>query len=125
VKNGSLMSWIKLAGSVVLIGLAGIVAVVCLIGSGMTACSYAGSRTENVMATIHVGDTRESVIAKMGTPSDIEPPFAKYGRYDAQKCQGECVERLWYEHRLCLDETWSVELDKSNNVIATGHVVSP
>jgi len=78
-----------------------------------------------VLDTIHVGDTRETVIAKMGAPSDIEPPFTKYGRYDAKKCQGDCVERLWYEHRICLDEAWLVELDKNNKVITTGHVVSP
>lgn len=104
---------------------AAIFVVMCLFGLTMVACSYIGTRTQKVLDTIHVGDTKEAVIAKLGTPSDIEPPFTDYGRYDAKKCQGDCVERLWYEHRICLDEAWLVELDKNNKVISTGHVVSP
>jgi hypothetical protein len=125
MKNDSFKSWRKTLGCIVLLVLAFGFGVACLLGAGLGMCSYKSSATEKVFDTIHVGDTKEAVVAKMGAPSDIEPPFAKYGRYDAQKCQGACVERLWYEHRICLDEAWLVELDKNNKVIATGHIVSP
>jgi hypothetical protein len=78
-----------------------------------------------VFDTIHVGDTRESVISKMGTPSHIERSDAVYRKIYAKQCEGTCAERLWWEHRMCLDEAWIVELDKNNTVTAVNGLFSP
>jgi hypothetical protein len=125
MKNDSPKSWLKIAYGVVLIGLASIFILICLYGATMVACDYERSATRKVFDTIHVGDTKESVISKMGTPSHIETSDAVYRDIYEKKCQGGCAERLWWEHRICLDEAWIVELDKDNKVSAVDGIFSP
>jgi hypothetical protein len=93
-------------------------AVFCLtmitLAIGLPACTFLAGRTDKVFDTIRVGDTKESVISKMGTPSRIHP---------RDQCTGACVHRLWYDSP-CLD-VWLVDLDKNNKVIEKDREFSP
>jgi len=99
-------------------------AVVVLFVLGMGACSVVGAWTGKAMDKIQVGDSKAAVIAEMGSPSVIETSTLRYSRYTDHACDGACMERLWYEHRVC-DEAWWVELDKQYKVIDKGRVFSP
>lgn len=91
----------------------------------MVACDYERSATMKVFKTIHVGDSKESVITKMGKPTHVETSDAVYRELYAKKCEGVCSERFWWEHRVCLDEAWIVELNKADQVSAVSGIFSP
>jgi hypothetical protein len=109
-----------------LVALAGLFALICLFGIGIAACSYGDAHTQQRFDNVFVGATKEAVIVAMGMPSHVETPDALYEHnYAGRKCEGACVERLWYEHRLCLDEAWVFDLDKKHMVISKDHISSP
>jgi hypothetical protein len=75
---------------------------------------------------VKIGDTAESVIARLGSPSVRETPEKPFLRYASTKCQMPCVERLWFESRLALDiEAWSVSLGNDASVVEKYHWVLP
>lgn len=91
-----------------------------------SSCTYTSSRRNKAFDSVGVGDTKEAVIQKMGSPSVREVPGALFSRYASQQCQERCAERLWYENRLSLDtEAWSFELDKIGQVVEKTRWVSP
>lgn len=108
----------KTVNKAVIAALTAISAVFCsavlTLAIGFPACTFLSGRTDKVFDTIQVGDTKESVISKMGTPSRVHP---------RDRCTGACVERLWYDSP-CLD-VWLVDLDKNNKVIEKDREFSP
>lgn len=91
-----------------------------------TTCSYISKIKSDAFELIKVGDTKDSVIEKLGKPSHIEKPGVLFSRYASYQCKHPCVERLWFENMLSMAiEAWSVEVDKNNLVISTGHWLSP
>jgi hypothetical protein len=90
------------------------------------ACTYFSKKTENVFETIHIGDTKDSVIAKLGRPTDIQFPNGVPVNSVSSDCHGLCVERLRYSFLLCLDlDEWHVDIDRTNHVIQAQHLISP
>lgn len=91
------------------------------------ACSYKSHMRNSAFDAVQVGDTEATVIARFGTqPSVRENPSSLFSRYASHPCSGECAERLWFENRLSLDtEAWSVELNKSRQVIKKSRWISP
>jgi hypothetical protein len=88
-------------------------------------CSYISENWSDKFKRIHIGDTKATVIAVFGKPTNTELPDIVYPSYGYRECQDPCVERLWYRNRLGLDEAWEFEIDKDNRVIDTGYWVSP
>lgn len=97
------------------------------VAASIGACSIKSHMRNAAFDAVQVGDTEAAVIARFGTQPDIrEIPGTLFRRYASQPCDGECVQRLWFENRLSLDtEAWSVELDKSSRVIRKSRWVSP
>lgn len=89
-------------------------------------CSYISENNSNKFELIKVGDTKDTVIDRLGKPSYIEQPSILFSRYATHQCHNPCTERLWFENWLILGiEAWSVEIDKNNQVIKKAHWVSP
>jgi hypothetical protein len=112
------------AQSLMLVGMFSIaVGIVASIGV-CTLTSYARS---SAFSTIQIGDLDSTVISKFGTePSFRETSRILFTRYATNPCEGDCVERLWFENRLSFDtEAWSVELDKNKRVLKKSRWVSP
>jgi hypothetical protein len=115
-------SWIqKIIRNAAIVALTALVAVILFICLALVvavpACPYLTGRTQKIFDTIQVGDTKESVISKMGTPSRVHP---------RDTCKGACVDRLWYDYALCLGlDEWSVDFDKNNRVVEKAHEISP
>jgi|LakWasMeta3_LOW4_FD_contig_51_949844_length_1262_multi_6_in_0_out_0_1 hypothetical protein len=89
-------------------------------------CSYISENKSAAFELIKVGDTKDTVIDKLGKPSHIEQSGILFSRYATHQCNDPCVERLWFENPLILGtEAWSFEIDKNDKVINNSHWVSP
>jgi len=92
----------------------------------VASCSLqARSRTRSLVQ-IAVGDTKQSVLERLGQPSRSELPGQPFLLYANHGCVAPCATRLWWEWPLLRGiEAWSVELDSTDRVIHTTHWVSP
>jgi hypothetical protein len=92
----------------------------------VASCALQASQRTRALGKVAVGDTQESVIARLGQPSRNEPRGQPYKAYASQGCIAPCVVRLWWEwpvfHGI---EAWSVELGTDHRVLQTSHWVSP
>jgi hypothetical protein len=87
---------------------------------------YFSGRTDKIFTTIQTGDTKDAVVAKLGTPTDIELSNGGPVIRGSSDCQGLCVERLRYYFPLCLGlDVWLVEFDQNHKVVAKYHEISP
>jgi len=92
----------------------------------ITTCTFMSKGGTRAFEAVNVGDTRNTVISRFGTPSHIERPGVLYSRYASYQCQSPCVERLWFENRLSFGiEAWAVELDKGDRVVSKSYWMSP
>ena len=88
--------------------------------------SIQASQRTRALGKIVVGDTQESVIARLGQPSRSELPGQPYKVYASQGCIAPCAVRLWWEWPVFRGiEAWSVELGTDHRVVQTYHWVSP
>lgn len=97
------------------------------IAASIGACSLKSHSRNSAFEAIQAGDTEATVIARFGTQPSVRERSGKlFARYASQPCEGECVERLWFENRLSFDtEAWSVELDAARRVLKKSRWVSP
>ena len=92
----------------------------------LASCALQAHSRTQALATISVGDTEQSVLARLGQPSKLESPDQPYLLYATSGCIAPCAKRLWWEWPLFRGiEAWSVELDSSHRVVETSHWVSP
>ena len=92
----------------------------------VSSCSIQANRRTDQLASIVVGDSEESVVARLGKPRVREPASQPYLLYATSACTVPCATRLWWEWPVFRGvEAWSVELDISNKVVGTAHWVSP
>ncbi len=91
------------------------------------ACSVIANSRSGAFDAVQTGDKESAVISRFGTqPSVREQQGKLFARYATRPCSEPCVQRLWFENRLGFDtEAWSVELDRSGQVIKKVHWVSP
>ena len=92
----------------------------------IAACEFISKSKMMEFESIEVGDTKEKVMDRFGTPSHVELPGNLYSAYASYQCKAPCVARLWFENKLSVGmEAWSLELDKDNRVINKVYWMSP
>ena len=92
----------------------------------VASCSLQARSRTHSLAKIAVGDTKQSVLDRLGQPARIETPSHPYLTYATQGCVAPCATRLWWEWPLFRGvEAWSVALDPAGRVIHTAHWISP
>ena len=92
----------------------------------VASCSIQASQRTHALEKITVGDTQESVIARLGQPSRSELRGHAYLLYTSQGCLAPCTVRLWWEWPVLRGmEAWSVDLGADHRVVQTSHWVSP
>ncbi len=93
----------------------------------LASCSYLSHSRRAAFETIAEGDTRETVIRKLGSTYRVE----RYGgepflRYASKTCTVPCVERWWIENRMAFDtEAWSIEFGADGRVLRKVEWSSP
>jgi hypothetical protein len=92
----------------------------------VASCSLQASHRTQALDKIAVGDTQESVIARLGQPSRSELPSKPYTVYASLGCVAPCAVRLWWEWPVFRGiEAWSVDLGANHRVLHSSHWVSP
>jgi hypothetical protein len=67
----------------------------------MGVCRYIAGSQDISFARVSIGDSRESVIARVGAPSFIER--ADPARHFMPACRNGCAEKFVYNFYICLD----------------------
>ena len=72
-------------------------------------------------------DTEAQAITVMGKPADPETADGtRLMKYGAPECKAPCAQRLWYPNKPSMaGEAWAADLDESERVVHTAHIVSP
>jgi len=104
------------------IGIAALALAVIVIGS----CTLKVHSYDSAFSKVNIGDTEDSVVARLGVPNYRERAFDPYLRYTGTPCVAPCVSRLWWEWPIMPGiEAWSIEVDKNHTVLSTYRWESP
>jgi hypothetical protein len=103
-----------------------VAAVILVVSAYLLLMQYLkGRRYENGYAQIKVGDSKESVVAKMGNPERVDICRTVSSPHDTaqdKKYQEQCVQEYWYVTFL---HPYVIAFDKQSRVLAKGYQVSP
>lgn len=103
-----------------------VAALILVVSAYLLAMQYLkGRRYENGQGQIKVGDSKESVVAKMGKPDRVDICRTVSSPHDTaedKKYQEQCVEQYWYNSFL---KPYVISFDKERRVLAKGYQVSP
>ena len=101
--------------------------ILLLITSYIAACSYIHYDGKSAFKNVKIGDTEATVIRLFGSPSVRHKQGISYPLYASRPCEGNCVERLWFENKMAGPgiEAWTVELDSTGRVIDKGYYLFP
>lgn len=92
----------------------------------ISTCTYVSKERGRAFDSIHVNDTRDSVLKQLGTPSIYEKEEVPFVRYSSIPCSSPCEERLWFENSLTFGiEAWSIDIGADNRVVHKAHWMSP
>ena len=92
----------------------------------VASCSLQARSRTHSLTQVAVGDTKQSVLERLGQPTRTESPGQPYLVYATRGCVAPCFTRLWWEWPFFRGvEAWSVELDSAGKVVHAVHWVSP
>jgi hypothetical protein len=90
----------------------------------MGVCRYIAGSQDVSFARANIGDTRESVLIRVGAPSFIER--ADPARAFVPACEKACVEKFVYNFYICLDlKSRYIGFDENGKVVSKGTFEPP